>query len=168
MSACLRSRFLTTCLGLLSALLLGMYPSCDNAESNEGGDGDSSADTTQSEYSPVGGTFDFTFNGSGDCVLVDSSGDGFSDGLDFDEDGLPNVLLVDTDGDGVSDAIDADGNGTDDAYLIGPSPDGNFGLSTHPFSGDPVILLDTDDDGIFDGLDLDYDSIAEFDISNNL
>lgn len=102
-----------------------------------------------------GATVDLSGDGKPDGTLVDSDGDGVSDGINLTGGTTPNLILIDTNGDGTPDAVDANGDGIPD-YYISPNPPGF--LTTGPGgTGNPVVIIvdgsgnplgfDTDGDG---------------------
>ncbi|WCL50068.1 chitobiase/beta-hexosaminidase C-terminal domain-containing protein [Leptospira sp. GIMC2001] len=118
--------------------------------------GGGSASSSQLDLSP-GSTIDLTNNGGATATLLDTNGDGISDGIDLTGDGVPNILLLDTNGDGSPDAIDIDGDGEADYYL---NPNGNPALSTGlGGTGQPVVLI-VDSSGSVVGFDTDGDGTA--------
>ncbi|XDD48268.1 chitobiase/beta-hexosaminidase C-terminal domain-containing protein [Leptospira sp. WS39.C2] len=102
-----------------------------------------------------GTTLDLSGDGKVDATLVDSDGDGISDGINLTGGTTPNLILIDTNGDGIPDAVDVNGDGIAD-YYISPNPPGF--LTTAPGgTGNPVVIIvdangnplgfDTDGDG---------------------
>ncbi|MCW7502815.1 chitobiase/beta-hexosaminidase C-terminal domain-containing protein [Leptospira paudalimensis] len=102
-----------------------------------------------------GTIIDLSGDGNPDATLVDSDGDGVSDGISLTGGPTPNLTLLDTNGDGIPDAVDNNGDGIAD-YYISPNPP-KF-LTTGPGgTGNPVVIIidangnplgfDTDGDG---------------------
>ncbi|TGK99913.1 chitobiase/beta-hexosaminidase C-terminal domain-containing protein [Leptospira levettii] len=102
-----------------------------------------------------GTIIDLSGDGNPDATLVDSDGDGVSDGISLTGGPTPNLILLDTNGDGIPDAVDNNGDGIAD-YYISPNPP-KF-LTTGPGgTGNPVVIIidangnplgfDTDGDG---------------------
>ncbi|TGL51409.1 chitobiase [Leptospira kemamanensis] len=110
--------------------------------------------SSSQDLSP-GTTLDLSGDGKTDATLVDSDGDGVSDGINLTGGTTPNLILIDTNGDGIPDAVDSNGDGNAD-YYISPNPPGF--LTTAPGgTGNPVVIIvdangnplgfDTDGDG---------------------
>ncbi|MCW7474741.1 chitobiase [Leptospira levettii] len=110
--------------------------------------------SSSQDLSP-GTAFDLSGDGKTDATLVDSDGDGVSDGINLTGGTTPNLILLDTNGDGIPDAVDSNGDGIAD-YYISPNPPGF--LTTAPGgTGNPVVIIvdangnplgfDTDGDG---------------------
>ncbi|MCW7491242.1 chitobiase/beta-hexosaminidase C-terminal domain-containing protein [Leptospira sp. 2 VSF19] len=101
-----------------------------------------------------GATVDLSGDGKPDGTLVDSDGDGVSDGINLTGGTTPNLILIDTNGDGTPDAVDSNGDGLPD-YYISPYPPGF--LTTGPGgSGNPVVII-VDGNGNVLGFDTDGD-----------
>lgn len=97
---------------------------------------------------------DLSGDGKPDGTLVDSDGDGVSDGINLTGGTTPNLLLLDTNGDGIPDAVDSNGDGLPD-YYISPNPPGF--LTTGPGgTGNPVVII-VDGSGNPIGFDTDGD-----------
>ncbi|GBF43890.1 chitobiase/beta-hexosaminidase C-terminal domain protein [Leptospira ellinghausenii] len=110
--------------------------------------------SSSQDLSP-GTTLDLSGDGKTDATLVDSDGDGVSDGINLTGGTTPNLILLDTNDDGIPDAVDSNGDGNAD-YFISPNPPGF--LTTAPGgTGSPVVIIvdangnplgfDTDGDG---------------------
>ncbi|MCW7487489.1 chitobiase/beta-hexosaminidase C-terminal domain-containing protein [Leptospira meyeri] len=101
-----------------------------------------------------GTAVDLSGDGNPDATLVDSDGDGVSDGINLTGGATPNLLLLDTNGDGIPDAVDSNGDGLPD-YYISPNPPGF--LTTAPDgTGNPVVII-VDSSGNVLGFDTDGD-----------
>lgn len=101
-----------------------------------------------------GATIDLSGDGKPDGTLVDSDGDGVSDGINLTGGTTPNLILIDTNGDGIPDAVDTNGDGLPD-YYISPNPPGF--LTTGPGgTGNPVVVI-VDGNGNPLGFDTDGD-----------
>jgi len=106
-----------------------------------------------------GSTIDLDSNGTNDGTLLDTNGDGKSDGIDVNGDGISDIILIDSNGDGTPDGIDLNGDGIID-YNIVIGPGGKITI-TDPVTGNPVTLIDSNGDGIPDGIDKDGDGIID-------
>lgn len=112
--------------------------------------------SSSQELSP-GTTLDLSGDGKTDATLVDSDGDGVSDGINLTGGEVPNLILIDTNGDGIPDAVDSNGDGNVD-YYISPNPPGF--LTTAPSgTGNPVVII-IDSNGNPLGFDTDGDGVA--------
>ncbi|ABZ95360.1 Conserved hypothetical protein [Leptospira biflexa serovar Patoc strain 'Patoc 1 (Ames)'] len=112
--------------------------------------------TSTQDLSP-GTTLDLSGDGKTDATLVDSDGDGVSDGINLTGGTTPNLILLDTNGDGIPDAVDSNGDGNAD-YYISPNPPGF--LTTAPGgTGNPVAII-IDSNGNPLGFDTDGDGVA--------
>ncbi|TGM70612.1 chitobiase, partial [Leptospira mtsangambouensis] len=109
---------------------------------------------TSSQNLTPGATIDLSGDGKPDGTLVDSDGDGVSDGINLTGGTTPNLILIDTNGDGIPDAVDTNGDGLPD-YYISPNPPGF--LTTGPGgTGNPVVVI-VDGNGNPLGFDTDGD-----------
>ncbi|MCW7462019.1 FN3 associated domain-containing protein [Leptospira limi] len=104
-----------------------------------------------------GTVVDLTNNGSFEGTLVDSDGNGVSDGIDLTGNGVPNLLLIDTNADSIPDAVDTNGDGVAD-YYINPNPPA-FLTSGPGGSGSPVFAI-VDSSGNLIGFDTDGDGTS--------
>ncbi|WP_039928055.1 chitobiase/beta-hexosaminidase C-terminal domain-containing protein [Leptospira yanagawae] len=112
--------------------------------------------SSSQDLSP-GTTLDLSGDGKTDATLVDSDGDGVSDGINLTGGSTPNLILLDTNGDGIPDAVDTNGDGIAD-YYISPNPPGF--LTTAPGgTGNPVAII-IDSNGNLLGFDTDGDGVA--------
>jgi hypothetical protein len=112
--------------------------------------------SSSQELSP-GTTLDLSGDGKTDATLVDSDGDGVSDGINLTGGEVPNLILIDTNEDGIPDAVDSNGDGNAD-YYISPNPPGF--LTTAPGgTGNPVVII-IDSNGNPLGFDTDGDGVA--------
>ncbi|TGM87122.1 chitobiase/beta-hexosaminidase C-terminal domain-containing protein [Leptospira bouyouniensis] len=112
--------------------------------------------SSSQDLSP-GTTLDLSGDGKTDATLVDSDGDGVSDGINLTGGTTPNLILLDTNGDGIPDAVDSNGDGNAD-YYISPNPPGF--LTTAPGgTGNPVVII-IDSNGNPLGFDSDGDGVA--------
>ncbi|TGM04603.1 chitobiase/beta-hexosaminidase C-terminal domain-containing protein [Leptospira jelokensis] len=112
--------------------------------------------SSSQDLSP-GTTLDLSGDGKTDATLVDSDGDGVSDGISLTGGTTPNLILLDTNGDGIPDAVDSNGDGIAD-YYISPNPPGF--LTTAPGgTGNPVAII-MDSNGNPVGFDTDGDGVA--------
>ncbi|MCW7460603.1 chitobiase/beta-hexosaminidase C-terminal domain-containing protein [Leptospira limi] len=109
--------------------------------------------STSQDLSP-GTTLDLSGDGKTDATLVDSDGDGVSDGINLTGDTTPNLILLDTNGDGIPDAVDSNGDGNAD-YYISPNPPG-FLMTAPGGTGNPVVII-VDSNGNPLGFDTDGD-----------
>ncbi|MCW7474584.1 chitobiase/beta-hexosaminidase C-terminal domain-containing protein [Leptospira levettii] len=115
-----------------------------------------STSSSSQDLSP-GTQIDLSGEGKIDGTLVDSDGDGISDGINLTGGNTPNLILIDTNGDNLPDAVDSNGDGIPD-YYISPNPPGF--LTTAPGgSGNPVVLI-VDANGNPLGFDTDGDGAA--------
>jgi hypothetical protein len=104
-----------------------------------------------------GSKIDLSNNGNSTATLIDTNGDGVSDGIDLTGDGVPNILLLDINGDQKPDAIDFNGDGQPDYFL---NPNGKPVLMTgEGGTGQPVVLLLNSNGGII-GFDTDGDGTS--------
>lgn len=112
--------------------------------------------SSSQDLSP-GTTLDLSGDGKTDATLIDSDGDGVSDGINLTGGTTPNLILLDTNGDGIPDAVDSNGDGIAD-YYISPNPPGF--LTTAPGgTGNPVAII-IDSNGNPLGFDTDGDGVA--------
>lgn len=104
-----------------------------------------------------GTVVDLSGNGAYTGILLDSDGDGISDGIDLTGDGIPNFLLLDSNDDNIPDAVDTNGDGIAN-YFINPKPPA-FLTSGPGGSGNPVVAI-VDSNGSLIGFDTDGDGTA--------
>ncbi|WP_108958030.1 chitobiase/beta-hexosaminidase C-terminal domain-containing protein [Leptospira ellinghausenii] len=153
-------RIYTKTLNYLSLLLICLFQYCiliPNNSSNSSamglllGLGGRSAAPVNVEPGTV---VDLSGNGTFSGTLVDSDGNGISDGIDLTGNGVPNLILIDTNADSIPDAVDTNGDGIAD-YYINPNPP-TFLTSGPGGTGSPVLAI-VDSSGNLIGFDTDGD-----------